>query len=67
MPTTYTLSMDVSLEWGDFHVVISSNPSLESHVFEYYAKIAHFLQYWDSYKRFKYIYFVRPHWTLPTC
>jgi hypothetical protein len=69
-PTTYTTTIDVNLKWGDFeklYVTISSNPFLENHAFEHYADLTHFLQFWDSYMRFKYIPFVRPNQTPRTC
>jgi hypothetical protein len=62
-PTTYTSTIDVTLDWKNFatfYELVISYEKVESYAIEHYPNLTYFLESWSSYKKHRFIPLVRP-------
>lgn len=63
IPTTYTFTTNVTLNWKDFvklYEIFISNENLRTNGIELYLDLTHFSISWSSYMKHRFIHLVGP-------
>ncbi len=66
IPTTYTSTTNVTLNWvnfAEFYELLISNEELKTYAIEHYLDLTHFLISWSSYKKHIFVPLLGPKWT----
>jgi hypothetical protein len=69
IPTAYTSTIDVTLDWAnfvEFYELFISSEELETYALEHYADLTHFFISWSSYRKHIFIPLVGPKRTPPS-